>query len=47
MNHFLELMRSLKQTADKRDEGQKPGELFRDTVEKMHASVDRIAELAG
>ena len=46
VDHFLELMRLLKQTADKRDEGQEQGELFRDTVEKMHASVDRIAELA-
>ncbi len=45
-DHFLELMRLLKQTADKRDEGPDEGELFRDTVEKMHASVDRIAELA-
>ena len=46
VNHFLELMRFLKQTADKRDEGQEQGEVFRDTVEKMHTSVDRIAELA-
>ena len=35
-----------KAAADKRDEGAQQGELFRDTVEKMHASVDRIAELA-
>ncbi len=47
VNHFLELMRFLKQTAAKRDKGQEQGELFRDTVENMHASVDRIAELAG
>ena len=47
VDHFLELMRLLKQTAAKRDEGQEQGELFGDTVEKMHASVDRIAELAG
>ena len=47
VDHFLELMRLLKQTADKRNEGQEQGELFQDTVEKMHASVDRITELAG
>ena len=28
------------------EDGQEQGELFRDTVEKMHTSVDRIAELA-
>ncbi len=44
-DHFLELMRLLKQTADEREDGQEQGELFRDTVEKMHTSVDRIAEL--
>ncbi len=47
VDRFLELMRLLKQTADKRNEGQEQGELFQDTVEKMHASVDRITELAG
>jgi hypothetical protein len=47
VDHFLELMRLLKQTAAKRDEGQEQGELFQDTVEKMHTSVDRIAELTG
>ncbi len=46
-DHFLELLRLLKWTADKRDEDQEQDELFRDTVEKMHASVDRITELAG
>ena len=46
VERFLELMRLLKQTAAKRNEGPDQGELFRDTVEKMHASVDRIAELA-
>ena len=46
VERFLELMRLLKQTADKRHEDTEQGELFRDTVEKMHASVDRIAELA-
>ena len=44
-DHFLELLRLLKWTADKRDEDQEQDELFRDTVEKMHASVDRMTEL--
>ena len=46
-DHFLELMRLLKQTADKRDDGEEPGDLSRDTLEKMHRSVDRMAELGG
>ena len=45
VDHFLELMRLLKQTAEKRDDGQEQGELFRDTAEKMHTSVDRMTEL--
>ena len=64
---FLELLRELKRTADKRDggqedgggedagqedagreeDGQELGELFGETVEKMHTSVDRMAELIG
>ena len=46
-DRLLELLRVLKQTADERNDGQERGELFRDTVEKMHKLVDRIAELAG
>ena len=45
--HFLALMRTLKQTAEESDDDQEQDELFRDTVEKMHTSVDRIAELVG
>ena len=44
-DHFLELLRLLKQTADKRGEDQEQDEIFRDTVEKMHTSVDRMTEL--
>ena len=43
--NFLALMRALKRTADERGDGQDEGELFKETVEKMHASVDRIVEL--
>ena len=45
VDHFLDLMRELKRMADERDDGEAEGEFFRDTVENMHASVDRIVEL--
>ena len=46
-DRFLGLMRVLKQTADKGDDGQEHDELAEDTVEQMRASVDRIVELIG
>lgn len=45
VDRFLGLMRVLKRTADERDDDQGPGEFFRETVEKMHTSVERIIEL--
>ena len=47
VDHFLELMRSLNQADDERDDGQEQSEFVQDAVKKMHTSVDRIAELAG
>ncbi len=47
VDHFLELMRSLHRAAAELDDGQEQSELLRDTVEKMHTSVDRIGELSG
>lgn len=44
-DRFLELMRVLKRTADERDDDEEPGEFFRETVENMHTSVERIVEL--
>lgn len=46
-DHFLGLMRTLKRTADASDDGRDQSELVRDTVEQMHTSVDRMAELSG
>jgi hypothetical protein len=46
VDHFLQLMRSLKQSPDELEDGQEQSEFVRDTVEKMRTSVDRIAELA-
>ena len=46
-DHFLGLMRVLNQASVASDDDQEKGELLRDTVEKMHTSVDRMAELAG
>ena len=48
VDHFLELLRVLKRSADERDDGEEQGEqseFSRDTVEKMHTSVERIVEL--
>jgi len=48
VDHFLGLMRALTRTADERDDGEEQGEQSessRDTVEKMHTSVERIVEL--
>ena len=45
VENFLGLMRVLKQTADEPDDGEDQSESFRDAVDKMHASVERIAEL--
>ena len=44
---FVSINLALAIAADKRGEDQEQDEIFRDTVEKMHTSVDRIAELAG
>jgi hypothetical protein len=46
VDHFLQLMRSLKQSPDELEDGQEQSEFVLDTVEKMRTSVDRIAELA-
>ena len=40
-------MRVLNKASLGRDAGQEQDELLRDTVEEMHTSVDRMAELAG
>ena len=48
VDHFLGFVRALKRTADERDDGEEQGEQSessRDTVEKMHTSVERIVEL--
>ena len=46
-DHFLGLMRVLNKASLARDAGQEQDELLRDTVEEMHTSVERMAELAG
>ena len=46
-DHFLGLMRSLKRVADSGYDGGERGEVVRDTIEQMHTSVDRMAELTG
>ena len=46
-DHFLGLMRVLNQASVAGDDDQEKGEILRDAVEKMHTSVDRMAELAG
>ena len=45
-DHFMGLMRALNGAAVAIDEGEEDGEFLRDTVEKMHTSVERMAELA-
>ena len=48
VDDFLGLIRVLKRSADERDDGEEQGEqseFSRDTVEKMHTSVERIVEL--
>ena len=46
VDRFLGLVRVLNQVAA-RDDGQKHGEVFRDTMQEMHISVECMAEFAG
>ena len=46
-DHFLGLIRILNQAAVARDKGDGGDARFRDTRAQMHASVERMAELAG
>ena len=44
---FIGLIRKLNHTALARDDGHEHDERFRHTLEEMHASVERMSELAG
>ena len=46
-DHFIELIRKLNETAVARDDGHEHDKRFRHTSEEMHASVERMSELAG
>jgi hypothetical protein len=46
-DHFLGLIRELNAAAIARGEGEEDDKLFRETRARMHASVERMAELAG
>ncbi len=46
-DHFIGLIRKLNETAVARDDGHEHDERFRHTLEEMHASVERMSELAG
>ena len=46
-DHFIGLIRKLNETAVARDDGYEHDERFRRTLEEMHASVERMSELAG
>jgi len=46
-DHFIGLIRKLNETAIARDGGHEHDERFRHTLEEMHASVERMSELAG
>ena len=46
-DHFIGLIRNLNETAAARDDGHEHDERFRHTLEEMHASVERMSELAG
>ena len=46
-DHFIGLIRKLNGAAVARDGGHEHDERFRHTLEEMHASVERMSELAG
>jgi hypothetical protein len=46
-DHFLGLIRVLSRAGGTSEDGQEQDEPLRDTVEQMHTSVDRMAEIAG
>ena len=46
-DNFIGLIRKLNETAVARDDGHEQDERFRHSLEEMHASVDRLSELAG
>ena len=46
-NHFIGLIRVLNAAAVARDKGHEDDQRFRDTLGKMHTSVEGMAELAG
>ena len=46
-DHFIGLIRKLNETGVARDDGHEHDERFRHTLEEMHASVERMSELAG
>ncbi len=46
-DNFIGLIRKLNETAVAKDDGHEHDELSRHTLEEMHASVERMSELAG
>ncbi len=46
-DNFIGLMRMLNETAVARDDGHEHDKRFRHTSEEMHASVERMSDLAG